>query len=80
MSINLNQGWKLLTWFVIVQGNLLIDTEMDQLSHIHLMLYKYNNTSNLDILIYVKYEIKWCGKYQTTMFDSTFKAKIKHCQ
>ncbi len=75
MSINLNQGWKLLTWFVIVQGNLLIHMEMNQLSHIHLVLCKYKNTRNLDILIYVKYEIKWCAKYQTTMFDSTLKAK-----
>jgi hypothetical protein len=80
MYINLNQGWKLLTWFVIVERNLLIDMEMNQLSHIHLVLCKYNNTRNLHILIYVKYEIKWCAKYQTTMFNSTLKAEKKHCQ
>ncbi len=137
MAINLNQGWKLLTWFVIVEGNLLIDMEMNQLNHIHFIvvtyfqfdsnirvlyvflgflkntwkyliqrpifkpLYNYNvffkNTwkyfslstfekysyfvchyydpLNLHILIYVKFEIKWCAKYQTTMFNSTLKAR-----
>jgi hypothetical protein len=46
------------TWFVIVEGNLLIDMEMNQLSHIHLVFCKHNNVRNLDILIYVKYENK----------------------
>ncbi len=78
MAINLNQGWKLLTWFVIVEGNLLIDMEMNQLSHIHLVFCKHNNVRNLDILIYVKYENKWCAKYQTTMFDSILKALEKN--
>jgi hypothetical protein len=53
MSLNLNWGWKILTWFVIVEGNLLIYMEMNQLSHIHLVLCKYNNTHILEILIYV---------------------------